>query len=359
MLAVTRRLVRRARRARTTARVRAHRALERRVLPAAVARRVRHLSGPRRVDYAPDELLVVCVVRDGVLHAPSFLRHHRDLGVAHVVVLDNGSTDGTLDVFAGQPDVTLLATDAPYRTYENAMKTYLARRFSTGRWNLCADVDERFDYPGSDRLGVAGLLGYLESTGATAMVAQMLDMLPEAPLQALRSDPGDDLEELYPWYDTSAVEVTDYPFGRLLDPAVRMHHGGVRRTLFGTRNGLTKAALVKLDGRLRPFVEWHHAEGAVVADVTAVLRHYPFVSTFAEKVAEAVRSGRYGYGTTDEYVAYQAGLSRGGDLHLRGPAARRLEGPEQLVDEGFLVAPERYRRWVGTHGAPTPAGPGA
>ena len=33
-----------------------------------------------------------------------------------------------------------------------------------------------------------------------------------------------------------------------------MHRGGVRRTVFGTSNGLTKAALVLMDGNVKPFV---------------------------------------------------------------------------------------------------------
>ena len=36
---------------------------------------------------------------------------------------------------------------AVFQVDENTMKRYLAERFSRGRWNLCADIDELFDYP--------------------------------------------------------------------------------------------------------------------------------------------------------------------------------------------------------------------
>ena len=36
-----------------------------------------------------------------------FLRHYRALGVDRFVVLDNGSTDGSVDLLARQPDVDL------------------------------------------------------------------------------------------------------------------------------------------------------------------------------------------------------------------------------------------------------------
>ena len=35
--------------------------------------------------------------------------------------------------------------------------------------------------------------------------------------------------------------------------------------------------------------------------------HYPFVSAFREKVEDAVRTGRYGGTTTDEYVGLREG----------------------------------------------------
>ena len=35
------------------------------------------------------------------------------------------------------------------------MKRYLAERFSPGRWNLCADIDELSDYPFSESRAIA------------------------------------------------------------------------------------------------------------------------------------------------------------------------------------------------------------
>ena len=125
-----------------------------------------------------------------------------------------------------------------------------------------------------------------------------------------------------------------------------MHRGGVRRTVFGTSNGLTKAALVLMDGNVKPFVEWHQATGAAVADVTEVSMHYPFVSTFREKVEDAVRTGRYGGTTTDEYVGYARELARNPRLSLKRSSARRFTGLEPLIADGFLVVSNDYVRWV-------------
>jgi hypothetical protein len=69
------------------------------------------------------------------------------------------------------------------------------------------------------------------------------------------------------------------------------------------------------------------------------------------KVAEAVTSGRYGYLTTDEYVSYLDGFQRRPQLTLKMESARRLHAVDELLENGFLVDSEEYRRWVAGHSA--------
>jgi len=109
------------------------RTLEDRLRPLALRASVRHLHGPRRVPYRDDELIVLSVVRNGALHVTSFLRHHQALGVKHIVLLDNGSTDGTVELARAFEGVTILQSRRPYRTYETVLKRYLVRRFARGR----------------------------------------------------------------------------------------------------------------------------------------------------------------------------------------------------------------------------------
>src|SRR3712207_1262012 len=77
---------------------------------------VEHLYGPEEVPYGEDELVVVCLVRDGRPYVRSFVEHYLSLGAKHVFFLDNGSTDGTVEALKNYDDnVTVLLSNLPYK----------------------------------------------------------------------------------------------------------------------------------------------------------------------------------------------------------------------------------------------------
>jgi len=307
---------------------------------------VRHIAGPKSIDYSLDELLAICVVRNGSPHIKQYIEHHFKMGVRHIVFLDNGSTDDTIAIASSYSDVTVLRTDCPYQFYENVMKRYLIKRFSKNRWNLCVDIDERFDYPYSNELPLKSLLAYLNRHSYTAVVTHMLDLFSSNPTDERQWNQDQPVEDICNFYDISDIEKADYRWGTLSNRDVKMHFGGIRRTLFGTRNGLTKAAMVFLDEEIEPFFLWHHAKNSRLAAFTCLRRHYPFAGAFYEKVVEAVETGRYGSFTTREYQKYLQGLSQDPPPCKKLETARKYGNVNALVDEGFLVVSEEYRKEV-------------
>jgi hypothetical protein len=317
--------------------------------PYLLPRQVKHIQGPQKISYGLDELLLISVVRNGELYIKSFMDHYRAIGVKHFVFLDNASTDRTVELLCAEEGVTVLQTDAPYKKYENTMKRYLAERFSRGRWNLCADIDELFDYPFSEKLSLRDFLRYLNTNSYTAVVAQMLDMFSGIPLAEVESKPGDLLKEKYVYYDISSIRRTEYLWSMRSNPDIKMHWGGVRKAVFGTDNGLTKSPLVLMDGNVKTFITWHHVKGARMADVSCVLMHYPFVSSFYAKVKDAARTGRYGMRVTDEYKAYAKRLDDSVSVNLKLTSAQPFTGLEQLIEDRFLIVSEKYHHWMNEH----------
>lgn len=315
---------------------------------------IRHVAGPLPFSYGEDECAVVCLVRNGGEHLPSFLEHYRALGVRHFVFIDNASDDGSRALLERQPDATVYETTLPHKYYENELRRLIIERHCQRRWCLNVDIDELFDYPGSDTVPLGALLGYLRRQGATAMVAYLLDMF------ARENVFGDartvDLKAEYPCYDLSDVEKVGYfapeiaafcDENRLSDPRVGCYFGGVRRRVFGGRQRaqflLTKHPLIFLDGELQPVVHPHYSNRARLADVTGALLHYKFTPSFKAKVSESVASSRYTEFAQRQYDDYHQTLARRSRLVIDGPGRRTLRDVRQLVDEGFLHASAAFR----------------
>ncbi len=263
---------------------------------------VEHVHGPEEVAYAMDELVVLCLVRNGRPYVRSFVEHYSSMGAKHMVFLDNGSTDGTVEALKNYDNMTVLRTDLSFKTYQMPMKQYLIERFGGGRWSLFVDIDELFDYPYSDVISLGSLLRYLSERSYTAVVAQMLDMFPEKPLSDIASDEDEPLKELHRFYDISNVREQNYwefPFvsgtgNTLANEEIEIYRNGIQNTLFGALPALTKHPLIFLDGKVKPVDRSAHSvSNAQVADFTCVLFHYKFTNHLYELVREAARQENY------------------------------------------------------------------
>ncbi len=318
---------------------------------------IRHVSGPTELSYGKDECVVVCLVRNGGEHTPSFLTHYRGLGVRHFFFVDNGSDDGSRALLQAQPDATVYTSSLPHKHYENELRRLIIERHCQNRWCLNVDIDELFDYPGSEQLPLGGLLGYLTTQGAIAMVAYLLDMF--APETVFGQAQALDLKSAYPCYDLSDVHKTGYfadevvnfcDANELKEAAIGCYFGGIRSRLFGSgarsKFLLTKHPLIFLDGVLRPVVHPHYSNRARVADVTGALYHYKLTPGFKAKVEESVVSERYVKLAQHQYDEYQRQLAKRASLVIDTPGRRQLHDAWQLVDEGFLHASSAFRDWL-------------
>ncbi len=315
---------------------------------------VEHVHGPEEVVYGMDELIVLCLVRDGRPYVRSFVEHYSSMGVKHLVFLDNGSTDGTVEALKEYEKVTVLRTGLPYKGYHVPMKRYLTERFGRGRWSLLVDMDELFDYPYSDVIGLDSLLGYLNSKSYTAVVAQMLDMFPEKPLSGRAGNLDEPLKELHRFYDLSdlrrtAVRIKEHPrcppdntYG---SDEIGAFSGGIGLTVFGANRFLTKHPLVFLDGKVRPVAGPHWHGNARVADFTGVLLHYKFLEEHLHKqAAQAVREGHRKQ--TRWYKKYHEVLENNPSLCIKTDTSKELKSVNDLVGTRVVIVSRQYMKFV-------------
>jgi hypothetical protein len=332
-----------------------NRAQEEVVRRKAAAGEIRLVHGPREVACGPEELVVLCLERDGALWIDAFIRHHLALGARHVVILDNGSTDDTVARASGYGQVTVLSTGISFKRYQLGLRRWLTRTYGAGRWSVTCDVDELFDYPGSARLPLPRFLRYLNRHGYKAVTAHMLDMFSDVPFSRLESRPGDDLRARYPFYDlTGVVRTRDVYWlrnGQCPYDHIFCTFGGLRRRFFGAHCLLqTKHPLVFADPSVGVYTyDGHFATRAPVADVTALLLHYKYLSSLASLAEARLARGELYAGST-HYEGFRRVLGTNPGFSLHTPTAQRLDSVDQLVGPDFLAVSDRYLRWVEEHG---------
>jgi len=59
----------------------------------------------------PDEIVLICVVRNEALRLPLFFTHYRKLGVTRFMVIDNDSTDDTPALLLAEPTAYRSSSD--------------------------------------------------------------------------------------------------------------------------------------------------------------------------------------------------------------------------------------------------------
>ena len=322
-----------------------------------VLRHTRRLHGPRRMVLGDDEVLLVLLVRNGAWHMRAFLDHHLKLGVRHILVIDNGSDDATVDICRGYDRVTVLENRLPVSRFEVLLRSGLSRAFARGGWIMFADADELIEIPLPGPDGLAQLTDYMNTHGQTAALGQVLDQFSTLPysvlsamdyaqsVEAVSSYALDRLERI-PYADADTLE-----FGWFLrdnecpDANVGLLRGGVRAELFGENPFLTRHLLVRNVPAVVPMSHPHCASGVRVADVTLLIRHLKLAGDWIGRDRRVVAEATWLHGENAQRLNAVAG--RQGDFCLRAQQPLDWQGVRPLYDQGFLYASPRFRQQFG------------
>lgn len=303
------------------------------------------LHGPAQVDLADDQCAVVSLMKDADYWVGDFIRHHQALGVAHIIILDNGSSDQTVEIAQGFDQVTVLRNTLPVKQHECQMRVAAARKVLRGGWVLFADSDEMAEVPGGS---MTGLLRYCNVNGFTAVVSQMLDLYAPVPLSQTRGLDYAGARAAMTHYSLGALEQRDYH-----DPdiaiswflqdnqgadGVKLLLGGLRREIFHEDCLLTKHSLVRNLPGAQLMTHPHTASGVRVADVTVAFRHYKLAGDFAARDRATMAAGTWEH-NEDRRRIEAVGA---GDFTIAPAAGQVYAGPDQLVQDGFLAASDAY-----------------
>lgn len=293
----------------------------------------------------PDQgVLAFVVLRNEAARLPYFLDHYRKMGVAHFLVVDNGSDDGSVEMLSAAPDVTLWHTRASYREARFGLDWlgWLLIRYGHGRWCLTVDADELLVYTGMKEHGLGALTRQLEQKGRRGFGALMLDIYPKGPLGAQDYAPGQDPSTVLPWFDPGPYRAQRQdPMGNL------WVQGGAReRVFFADRPErsptLNKIPLIRWNRRY-VYVNSTHSllppslnrlyDGPGGAAPSGVLLHTKFLPEIIVKSREE-KTRQQHFHTPEQFDSYYDQIGAAPDMWHDG--SERYTGPERLVEIGLM-----------------------
>lgn len=296
------------------------------------------------------EIRAFMTVRDEALRLPSTLRHHRELGVDRFFIVDNGSTDGTLDLLTKEPNVHIFTTTESYADshfgvfWMNAMLD----AFGDGHWTLTIDADEQLIYPNYEEMKLPQFCAHLDHVKAQALFCIMLDMYSTRPVAETVHDPSRALIDTCRYFDNGEYRFLPIP----LCPHFKIH-GGVRQRMFCNDEKawatltISKVPLVRWRKGFRFLYSTHSLSPVTTAKVTGALFHFKFLSDFHDRVETEVARGEH-HDNAREYQAYRDFMSGEGVVNFISDKSVRFENSRQLERLGLMFTDEVFERSMRT-----------
>lgn len=295
----------------------------------------------------PKEIRLFIMVRNESLRLPYLLNYYFGMGADRAFIIDNNSTDDTVDLLLSQKNTHL------FRTNQSLVKQLfwwnaLLGRYGAGHWCIVVDADELLTYPYRETINLHKLCDFLDRHGYNALNAVALDMYSNKPLRSVSYRPGTDPLSVCPYFDSdlhnSSKYLTKGPW-TVENPLITKNFiyigperifGGVRKRIFDIKPLLSTFPLIKYNLKMFLSSGKHYIKGPIsIANIRACLLHFKFLNDFAEKVNAAVMHEQYWH-CSAEYNMYKKVLDEKPDISFYHPESEKYINSAQLVKLGFM-----------------------
>lgn len=288
------------------------------------------------------DIVLFCTLKNEAHRIDFFLDYYRKLGVRHFVLVDNGSSDGLMELLGGCEDVSVFYTEGSYKESNFGMHwlNFLLWKYGVGRWCLTCDPDEFLVYPYMDSRDLYDLTDYLGSVGQESFFAPMIDMYSDGLVSDTYLASGQSPLSVCRFFDAAS-------YTKQFNKGFKNFYiqGGVRQRVFSKERPEASPALNKV-----PLIKWNLYSAYVSSMHMAIPRrfnnacaphktsgallHFKFIGQLQEKVAEELVSKQH-YNDSAEYKLYGKVIDNQDLLYADGVSAEYKDW-RTLLENGFI-----------------------
>lgn len=193
-----------------------------------------------KADCDANKPILISVMQNELEKMPLFFAHYRKLGIEKFVIIDNMSSDGTMEYLAGQEDVEVYRVNEKFSgSVKEGWICQILAQYGFRRWYLVVDADELLTWPQMDQKSLCDMIKIFQKKRQYRPLAIMLDMYSEgASYQKKSKNIYEDFcyfdKDSYYWIDNKTVDILS---------------GGPRKRVLNNEAWLSKTPLFYL----RPF----------------------------------------------------------------------------------------------------------
>lgn len=294
----------------------------------------------------PDEIIVFACVRNEYLRLAYFLDYYRSLGVDRFILVDNASTDGSVDFLLSEPDVHIYYTKDSYAESKCGVDwlNHLLTLHGTGHWTLTLDADELIVYPQIEDIDLRKLTQFFDQNGTQGLTTFLLDMYSKEPIKDALYKRRMPFQDVCPFFDWNTYHKRDAK-------GVPVRGGPRHRLFWEGRNRkkpspvLKKIPLVKWREGLEFEASTHTIKNLRLACLTGVLQHYKFFSDFY-LYAEQETARKEHWDESAQYESYWEVLREDPNLSAYFAASMKYTGSAQLIELGLISSSEQFECYV-------------
>lgn len=273
---------------------------------------------------------VVVVEKNERARMELFFAHYRRLGIRQFIVLDNGSTDDTLEYLTVQEGVRVYQTTENFQTQrKEAWLERILAMTGFGRWYIVVDSDELLDYVGSERMSAETMIRIMEHRGYGRLWGIMLDMYARESLFSVECS-AMEIPERFCYFDRDSYFLSRKKMNRSTMTMDEIF-GGARCRMFGLVAPQSKQAVFRFDRDklyrnchyLYPLVQWGEIPCCFV------LRHYKFLPQDKKEYAARIQNNSF-YNNSIEYKNIMNQVERSQDCSMYADCSVRYENSDSL-----------------------------